>query len=725
MIQTISLNEAQEKAVKTTEGPLVVFAGAGSGKTRVITARIAEILSKGVNPRKVLAVTFTNKAALEMQSRVMTLCGSEAMGTHIATFHSSCARWLREFANELGFSSGFSIFDEDDSTAALKALLKQNTEKTELAMVLSECRRFIHYVKMQGWFPGDVMQRGDELSRLKMIPTAGIDIYKKYQEYLAQCNAMDFDDLLMNMLLLLKKNQRVLQYMQRRYQYVMVDEYQDTNQVQFELIKFLCDEHKNLCVVGDDDQSIYSWRGAAPKNILNFEKHFPGAKRILLEKNYRCTGNIVNAAAAVIANNKVRAPKVLATDNPPGDKIEIAILEDADVEAQEVVRAINRERQDFIYSDIAIFYRTNAQSRAVEESLRMQAIPYKIFGSLRFYERMEIKDLLAYLRLVVNHKDDVSFRRILNVPTRGLGDAALLAVERHATQIKAPLLQAARELAEKNISRVSSKLQQFLAVFADLEQRFAGCGLAAIVDVLVSAISYKAYLEKKYSDQFEDKIDNVHELANAMEQYARRNPETSLNEWLQAVSLSSSEESEQEGPTVSLMTLHSAKGLEFKRVFLVGVEDGILPHRNSMDLPEQLEEERRLFYVGMTRAMKKLSLFAAIERRTFDKTMSNTPSRFLREIPDECLQIRGEQQGLAEGVDLYSGVSYDFEENSHAPSKRGKISQMVQGARVHHPTYGFGTVESIEQKFGTSKVCVCFQDFGLRKVEAHHLQLRQ
>ncbi len=720
MTVTTKLNPAQQQAVEHIDGPLVIFAGAGSGKTRVITERIAHLIKNGVPARSILAVTFTNKAAGEMYNRVLDKCGSSAFGCVISTFHSACARWLREFATELGFTSDFTIFDESDADSALKHILKEVVSKSELASILSETRRFIHYVKTWGWFPVDVEKMSHQLQAQRQLPTGGVWAYKRYQEYLAQCNAMDFDDLLMNALLLMRRNERVRDILQARYRYVMVDEYQDTNRTQFELIQTLCAKHRNLCVVGDDDQSIYSWRGATPANILDFDKTYPEAKKVTLEQNYRCTSNIVDAASAMIANNRKRVAKTLFTNNPPGDSIDVMVEADGELEAHAIVAAIQTEAPRFSLADIAIFYRTNSQSRALEDALRRANIPYQIFGSVRFYDRMEIKDIVAYMRLLTNPKDDISAKRIINVPTRGIGDTAVQQVEKEAASRGLSFLDAVQVLAQEGVPRLSSKLKVFVQLHKHLQERMAGLRLDGVVDAITSVTEYHDYLKKKFPDQAEDKIDNVHELANALALYESNFPESTLQEWLQSVSLTNAAD-DMPSSGVSMMTLHTAKGLEYKRVFIAGVEEGLLPHRSSVDNADDCEEERRLFYVGMTRAREKLSLLCAYRRRTFDQTSYNQPSRFLREIPDKYLsgiEVAGSNSRADGYSDPYTGVSYDY------GGSAAEDGQIETGNTVSHPTYGKGTVEHIERDFSGFKVTVHFDEFGLRKVSLHHLSVR-
>lgn len=684
---TNKLNGPQKEAVLHEDGPLVVFAGAGSGKTRVISARIAVLLERGFYPRSILAMTFTNKAAQEMKERVK-LWSHQGEFVPIGTFHSLCARWLREFAQEIGFTSDFSIFDENDSKSAVKKVLEQlriKDEKTSSGDYLSA----IGKAKMYGWLPDDAAKNE------RFFPPMGVTVYKRYQETLASCNAMDFDDLLTNLLLLLKKNDRVRKIMQDRYKHILIDEYQDTNPTQSEIINLLLNEKQNLLVVGDDDQSIYSWRGADPNNILEFRKRYPTAKTIRLEQNYRCTKNIVGAAAALIVNNKKRAEKTLWTDNKDGALLSFRQEYDAIQESLWLTDQIKIEQFTFKYEDVAVFYRINAQSRQIEDSLRKQNIPYRIYGALRFYDRAEIKDILGYFRLIVNPKDDVAFRRVINVPARGIGDKSLEAIEEKSISDIVPLLQALNLLIQ-NQGRVSPKMVGFFNIIQDLKKISEQGTLSDLLQAFLKATDYLAYVQKKYPDSFTDRIANIHELGTALAEYEQTNSGARLVDWLNDVSLSSAVNDTEQG--VSLMTFHSAKGLEFPRVYIVGVEDGLVPHSSS--IAENLEEERRLFYVGLTRAKEKISLVTAQKRRIFTYDMVNPPSRFLKEIP----------------LEFFDSPSKKLLSSESAPQVEGDLSAVM------HSAYGRGQVKRVEYEWGIAKAVVDFKDFGIRKVNITQLK---
>lgn len=717
------LNPSQREAATHRDGPAVVFAGAGSGKTRIITTRIAWLIQQGVSPWQILALTFTNKAAGEMRERVLTL-SPVADKALISTFHSACARWLREFAPELGFTSDFTIYDDADQTSVLKKIIQRGEIRLDKDTSVAEFRQAINHAKTLGLFPSD---RETHKSQFRdFMPVGGVDVYAAYQETLALANSMDFGDLIMNMILLMRANERVRRLMQDRYQYILVDEYQDTNKPQIELLRLLADKHHNLFVVGDDDQSIYSWRGAVPANIIDFDKLYSSVRVCKLEDNYRCTATIVNASAALVANNKKRADKTLRTDNPQGELIDFRYETDGEFESWWVAESIKKEVTQYPFEKVAIFYRTNSQSRLLEDALRKEKIPYRIYGTVRFYDRVEVKDVMAYIKLIVNPRDDVSFLRALNTPSRGLGDTAAETISAWAREKGVSAYEAAREIAAAGLPRISSKLSGFINLMESLKNQLTSSPVSQFLETLIEKIEYFAYLAKKYPDQSEDKQDNVMELATAIAEFVDSNPGLTLSDWLQSVMLASDVEGDETG--VTMMTLHMAKGLEFDRVFLVGLEDGLLPHFNSCDDKLTLEEERRLLYVGMTRAKKKLSLSAAYMRRTYGQVQANAVSRFLREIPSKYVNLLTPPGG--------DGPTHDASESRSAKhmaddaqyydyvDEEGESSGFLEpGSVVRHPTYGAGTVEQIETNYGRPKVLVRFQDIGLRRVEAHHLTL--
>ncbi|MBP6218722.1 MAG: UvrD-helicase domain-containing protein [Oligoflexales bacterium] len=699
------LNKPQQEAVTFGEGPLLIFAGAGSGKTLVITTRIAALIEKGVRPQSILAVTFTNKAAKEMRIRLGQL-SPLAQLVHLGTFHSVCVRWLREFSPEIGFSSDFSIYDEQDVSTALKLLLKEIGFDKDVSA--DTYRQAISRAKTYGWLPAEAA------AQPQSEPRMWAEVYKRYQETLARSNAMDFDDLLMNMLLLLRKNQLVRQKLQNRYRYILVDEYQDTNPTQFALISHLVSDTKSLCVVGDDDQSIYSWRGADPSNILDFQKHYPGAHIVRLEQNYRSTGNVIQAASGLIIHNKQRAEKTLWTAEDSGDLIDFHIDMDGELEAHTVVDQIIREKNRYAYDKVSILYRTNAQSRIFEDALRRKKIPYRLYGALRFYDRLEVRDLLAYFRLISNRHDNIAFRRILNVPSRGLGKKAMSSLEEKSISIDGSLLEAMKVLAHPGRGS-NGKLADLLTLLEDLKEKAAKSSLADLLPYLVQRLDYLSYLEKKFPDNFRERVGNVYELGSALAEYAEQNPEASLDQWLNDAALTGSENEEEGG--VCLMTLHSAKGLEFERVYIVGLEEGLIPHSHSQDQLENLEEERRLLYVGITRARAKLSLSAARIRRVYNTVTANKPSRFLKELPLDCFD-KTSQKLLGRRTVLTTEESFDAT-SSDLQGLRKSLRKI--GDLVRHPSYGKGLIELIEEEYGVEKAVVRFVDFGLRKVSLEHL----
>lgn len=707
-----ALNPQQQQAVDAPPGPIVVFAGAGSGKTRIITTRIVKSLYEGVPPSKILAVTFTNKAAAEMKSRLTSMTPL-ANNVLVGTFHSVCARWLREFADELGFSSNFIIYDESDSKSALKKILKDSLSVKEIGVVSEDMRYFINNMKTRALLPRDLEK---EIAIYQdLIPAGGLGIYKKYQEYLNTCDAMDFGDLLLNTLFLLRTNSRVKQIMQSRFQYILVDEYQDTNPTQFELVNIIAESHQNLFVVGDDDQSIYSWRGATPENIIEFDKHYPAAKTIKLEQNYRSTSNIVSAASDMIINNENRTPKKIWTANEAGPLIQFQIESDNEMESWNIVETIKAENKVFSYDQVAIFYRVNYQSRAIEDALRSENIPYKIFGGTRFYDRAEIKDLLAYLRILINPKDDVSFKRIINTPSRKIGKKSLEILEQIALSEDISLYEAAQSFAQ---STKKTSASTKIKLFMDLIEGFKHDSIKLKPDVLleriISNVKYLDHIEHKHSLQYEERLANIHELISTLEDHSSKADAPSLVEWLNSVTLSSSEDETNAG--VSLMTLHMAKGLEFNRVYVAGVEEGLIPHHNSLEDPNSIEEERRLFYVGMTRAMHKLSLLSAYRRKTYGGWNANSPSRFMKEVPAQFLEC------TPETLEYLSETKVDDTSDECEYEYDAAAITNTHSSHVKHPSYGHGEVVELYLEQRDPKALVDFKDFGKRKVSLRHLE---
>ena len=708
----VGLNPAQKEAVLHDQGPAVVFAGAGSGKTRVIATRVAYLVSKGVPAWEILAMTFTNKAAKEMRERILGLC-PEAKRSHVSTFHAQCARWLREFATELGFTSDFLIYDDKDSTQLIKELLGELVKKDQITTVTPEIKRFIGHCKTAALLPheSEAAVKLFQFSHIS-LSSAATEIYRRYQSALAGANAMDFGDLLMNMILLLRRHKKIRTILQNRYHYLMVDEYQDTNRTQSELVDHLTKTHNNVFVVGDDDQSIYSWRGALPAHIIHFAKRYPECKTIRLEQNYRCSKTIVDAAGHLIVHNKTRADKTIFTDNPKGPLIDVLIEPDNPLEADAVAQKIKEEIDDFPHHEIAIFYRTNAQSRPLEEALYRNGIPYLIYGAIAFYERLEVKDILAYMRLVTNESDHISFRRILNVPPRGIGKKTLETIEASALENSCSLMAAAKSLYAHDPAH-KKKLHSFFSLYAKLE-KIRDLPLNQVLEYLLGLTQYDEYLKKKFKLDYDDKIENIFELGAALQQASTAHPDWPLSQWLQSITLERQEDRpDLPKDSVQLMTLHMAKGLEFDRVYIVGVEERLLPHQNSLESIDKIEEERRLMYVGMTRARKKLSLLAAEMRQVYNKVSCNPISRFVQEIPEEYLQTK---------LVAAPEASYDPRGQDLIYEDLSPAQNLEAGSKVFHPTYGNGVIVQLEVKFGQSKAIVDFIDFGPRSIRLSQLR---
>jgi len=633
-----NLNKEQKEAVLYTEGPLLIFAGAGSGKTRVLTYRVAYLIEeKGVYPTNILAITFTNKAANEMKERVGGLIGNTE-GMWISTFHSACVRILRQNIESLkDFKKNFVIFDTKDQETLIKECLKElnlNDKNFPIRGVATEISR----AKDMLIGPDKYYDRNMHDIRKRKLA----DIYSLYQKKLQKNNALDFDDILNKTVELLEQNPDVLQYYRNKFRYILVDEYQDTNFSQYTLIRLLAGEHKNLCVVGDDDQSIYSWRGADIGNILNFEKDFPGAKVIKLEQNYRSTQVILDAANSVIKNNFARKSKKLWTQKSTGRLIiyhyAVDEREEADFIMNEVERVIAEERRDL--GDFAILYRTNAQSRVLEEACMSHGLPYRIVGGFKFYERKEVKDIVSYLRVIQNPDEDLSLKRIINIPKRGIGNAALDALTQYAASKADSLFSALLEV--DNISRVSPKAKKGIKEFVSIMSELMGIAETEKVSKLVKEVlertGYLDELEKGEDEESRTRAENIKELLSATFEFEALNENALLPDFLEQIALMSDIDTLEEGKSaLVMMTLHSAKGLEYPFVFISGMEEGVFPSQRSYFEANQMEEERRLMYVGITRAMERLYLTAAFERTLYGSTTYNTVSQFIREIPKELL----------------------------------------------------------------------------------------
>ena len=633
------VTDVQREAITHTEGPLLVVAGAGSGKTRVITRRVAYLIDQDVSPYNILAITFTNKAANEMRERIEEF--QPTQGMWISTFHSMCARILRRYADRLGYTSSFTIYDTSDQAACVKdvmGVLEIDTSSWRPSGIAAHIGRY------KNAFTG-VQAANDRASSYGERISA--QVYAGYQKRLRENNAMDFDDLLCNLIHLLRGNEDVLEWYQSNFRFILVDEYQDTNQAQYLITRLLAEQHHNICVTGDPDQSIYAWRGADIRNILDFEKDYPKAKVVYMEQNYRSTQNILAASDALIENNVNRKPKRLWTENPVGGPIRELCVNDERAEADHVAQIIlDLTDGDLRRGDAAIFYRINAQSRALEDGLRRAKIPYRIVGSVEFYQRKEIKDVLAYLRLCVNPADEVAFTRIVNVPTRGIGKATVEVIQSFARRTGANIMEAVRhpDLAKSLKGRARNSVARFAALFDEFAE-LPQTPVEPFVHEVIEKSKYLAYLEKQSASEDMDRVENVQELASAAADYDRDQEEATLTGFLEEVALVSDvDDLDESTDVVHLMTLHSSKGLEFPVVFLTGLEEGLLPHSRSAESEDGLEEERRLCYVGMTRAKRELVLTHARERTVFGRTNYCIPSQFLDEIPDDLRAVETKEE---------------------------------------------------------------------------------
>jgi DNA helicase-2/ATP-dependent DNA helicase PcrA len=708
------LNPEQREAVTTTEGPLLVLAGAGSGKTRVLTTRIAYLIGVcGIPPEGILAVTFTNKAAGEMRERVEKVLGPSARDLWVGTFHSTCVRILRREISHLGFSRGFVIYDDSDSTRLVKDALKRHGVDPKAA----DARRVswrIDQWKNQGIGPKQAFDTAMDEEAQRMA-----EVYGTYQRLLVDANALDFGDLLLRTTELFERFPEVLAHYRRRWQYVMVDEYQDTNRVQYQLIQQLAGEHRNLCAVGDPDQSIYAWRGADIKNILDFEDDYDDAQVVKLERNYRSTQPILTGASGVVANNRARKGKDLFTDREGGELLRIFEADDDREEAQYVVRQLLSSARDEgrSYGEFAIFYRTNAQSRLFEEELLKYNVPYAVVGGVRFYDRAEVKDALAYLRLLVNPADGVALQRIVNRPARGIGKTTLERAQALAIDQGTTLLEGLRELADGTGGRVGPKVRQFLAMLEHLRGETEGASPADALSRVLETTGYIRALEKEKTPEAESRVENLRELLSAADDFDRANADvtggederTSLELFLDQVSLVSDLDSwNRREDTVSLMTAHSAKGLEFPVVFVVGMEEGIFPHSASLRDDQGIEEERRLCYVGMTRAMERLTLTSAAERVRFGTRSYGVPSRFLKEIPAEVVAEQAPRSPRRRQRETSSGLDYSYSQQDG--------SGVAPGLRVRHPVFGPGKILAVAGNGANQKLRIQFERAGVKTI---------
>ena len=749
-----TLNKEQKEAVLTIDGPLLLLAGAGSGKTRVLTHRIAYMIDEmGVNPWNILAITFTNKAAAEMRERVDDLVGFGAEQVWVSTFHSTCVKLRRRHIDRLGFDNGFTIYDTDDQKAVIKEICKrfqidtkQLKERAIMGAISSAKDELISPLEYELNSFGDATK--------KKIAA----VYKEYQVILKRSNALDFDDLIMKTVELFKACPDVLYQYQERFKYIMVDEYQDTNSAQFELIRMLADRHHNLCVVGDDDQSIYKFRGANIRNILDYEKVFPEAKVIKLEQNYRSIGNILKAANNVIQNNVGRKSKALWTQKEDGSRIHYRQFDNGYEEAEYVAEDIARKvRQGaFGYGECAILYRTNAQSRLLEERFVIDGLPYNVVGGVNFYARQEIKDILAYLKTIDNGRDDLAVKRIINVPKRGIGNATLDKVQEYSDMKNISFYDALREMDQiTNLGKAATKLEPFVKMMQTFRAKAQYYGIQDIIEDVLEVTEYKEYLNSlnEEEERTEDRLQNIDELINKAASYEQTHDEISLSDFLAEIALVSDVDSmDDKNERVRLMTIHSAKGLEFENVYLVGMEDGLFPSYMTIvsDDPSDMEEERRLAYVGITRAKEELTLTYARARMVRGETQYNPVSRFVREIPTELMDntvptVKRREEELfdfrpkatlkpkvtaqpvkpfiAQGIgslNRVAGIS-----KGAAALETDTVLDYEVGDRVRHIKYGEGTVLNMTREPRDYKVTVDFDNAGQKIMYASFAKLKR
>ena len=745
-----TLNEQQKEAVFHTEGPLLILAGAGSGKTRVLTHRIAYLIEeRGVNPWNILAITFTNKAAGEMRERVDRLVGFGAESIWVSTFHSTCVRILRRYIDRIGFDTNFTIYDSDDQKSLMRdvcRVLDVDTKKYKERMFLSA----ISAAKDEMITPDEYeLNAAGDFGKQKIA-----QVYREYERQLHANNALDFDDLLLKTVQLFQTQPDVLEFYQERFLYIMVDEYQDTNTVQFKFVSLLAAKYQNLCVVGDDDQSIYKFRGANIRNILNFEQEFQNARVIKLEQNYRSTQNILNAANAVIQNNRGRKDKTLWTDNGDGEKVHLRQFDTAYDEAEFVADDIRKNIENGgTYQDYAILYRTNAQSRMFEEKFVACNIPYKIVGGVNFYARREIKDLLCYLKTIDNGRDDLAVRRIINVPKRGIGLTTITRIQESAAAREIGFYEALLGLdLIPGVARAASKLDSFVALIEYFKRRSDEVSITDLMNEIIEKTGYIENLEAEDKEDAQARIENIEELVSKIaayeEQCAAEQVKPSLSQFLEEVALVADIDSLEENPDyVVLMTLHSAKGLEFPHVYLVGMEDGLFPSYMTItsDNDEDLEEERRLCYVGITRAEQELTMTCARKRMTRGETHYNRMSRFLQEIPKELMEngslpfdkeMQKEREQELIRQNAYTQAKQAFRQKpfqnygiqkgakAFAVSKEKGLDYQV-GDRVRHIKFGEGTVKGILEGGRDFEVTVEFDTAGVKKMFATFAKLKK
>ena len=753
-----SLNDKQKEAVLATEGPCLVIAGAGSGKTKVLTHKIAYLMAeKYIKPWNILAITFTNKAANEMKERVQNLVGEAVNDMWIGTFHSICVRILRKFIDRIGFDNSFIIFDTSDQKTVVKECLKELkiddklfTDKSVMYEISNAKNEMLEPKAYATKYSGEF--RKETIAK----------IYELYQKKLKENNAIDFDDIINFTIKILTENTDILEFYTNKFEYVLVDEYQDTNKAQFTLVTLLASKNGNITVVGDNDQGIYSFRGADITNILNFEKDFPGTKIVKLEQNYRCTGNILKAANAVIKHNTVKYDKKLWTENDEGNKPCIYSGEDEYDEASYIVNEINHLRREeyYKYSDFAVLYRMNSQSRAIEDILRRENIPYKIIGGLKFYERKEIKDIIAYLRLIFNGNDNLSLKRIINEPKRGIGKTSLDAIQEVADNNGISMYEVIKNAEQYGLNRVYVNTREFIEQIENLKAKKDEIKISDLIKETLRTTGYTQALKNENTIEAESRIQNLDEFLTVAIEFEDESAENTLGDFLEGITLTTDlDNSDTSEDSVTLMTLHSAKGLEFPVVFLVGMEEGIFPGYKSIGEEKELEEERRLFYVGITRAKEYLHLTCARRRTIFGSTSYNQVSRFVKEIPKDILDGYDDVIGNNK-TESFGDTGYKWEYGTSASNNRVKtytvdtykiptavastnnntgfafktaesflnslnkkqetvdISQYKEGQRVYHKKFGEGTINKLESEGDDYKVDISFDKSGNKRLMA-------
>ncbi len=764
-----NMNDMQLKAVTTTKGPLLVLAGAGSGKTTVLVNRIAYLIKYGnaynsdevpaffendaeaaddyikgkcelpefwnmsvdaAKPWEILAITFTNKAAGELKERIAARLGSETSGVWAGTFHSVCGKMLRRFGDRLGYTSNFTIYDTDDQKRLIKDLIKQN-EFDEKIVPIKTVLNAISSAKDKLISPEAFAQNIGSDFREKMIAR----LYAQYEERLLAADAMDFDSMILNAVKLLKQEPDVLEYYANKFRYIMVDEYQDTNHAQYKLCKLLASVHRNICVVGDDDQSIYRFRGATIENILNFEMKYPDAVVIKLEQNYRSTGNILDAANAVIANNVGRKGKNLWTDFGEGEKITLHTAMDENDEARYVAdKILENVKGGAKFADHAILYRTNAQSSSIENVFARSGIVYRIIGGHRFFDRKEIRDVLAYLRLIDNNCDDIRLKRIINEPKRGIGDTTVANAQQIATSLGVSIYEVLHNAAEYPIlSRAKAKLEAFCRLIDELTAAADEMPIHELFELVLAKTGYINALMAE-GPEGQDRAENVKELETGIIQFENENPDLGLSGYLEEISLISDIDSYEEGDdAVILMTVHSAKGLEFKKVFLVGMEEGLFPGTQTIYAgPEEIEEERRLAYVAITRAKRKLYITNANTRMIYGTTSRNLPSRFVTEIPQSLCEATSAFRRPAAAVPVRptQGSGYDYNNVFRRPApirtvrSAASASSYSTGMRVEHKTFGVGMITAVTPMGNDAMLEIAFENVGTKKIMAGYAKLK-